>query len=84
MYDFFGEVVKNGMKLKKTKQTNKQRLIEKMNYLLRLRRKDKYVSFGYVMFMAVEETWLQTVGRKNTKERQKLFSIKFSIRTWKV
>lgn len=71
------------MKLKKTKQTNKKRLIEKTNYLLRLRRKDKYVSLGYVMSTAMEETWLQTVGRKNTKEREKLFSIKFSIRTWK-
>lgn len=55
-----------------------------MNYLLRQRRKDKYVSPGYVMSMAVEETWLQTAGRKNTKEREKVFSIKFSIRTWKV
>lgn len=59
------------MKLK----TKQKWLIEKMNYLLRQRRKDKHASPGYVKSMVIEETWLQTAGRKNTKEREKLFSI---------
>lgn len=41
----------------------------------RQRRKDKHASPGYVKSMVIEETWLQTAGRKNTKEREKIFSI---------